>query len=268
MTADLSVSNLAWPGRDLAPAMELARALGFGGIEIAPHSIFGRWDVADADVKALGATLEKAGLACPALQGIMFDVPGAALFESGETRLALASHLKRVARMAGMLGARACVFGAPRQRDPGGLPPPVALEIAADFLRSIGPAFEDQGGVLAIEANARAYGCRFVTTTAEAIALVETVATPGIGLQIDTGTMVLESEDPEILRRAAPLAVHAHVSEPGLVPLGSAAVDHRALGMALKAGGYRGWLSVEMLAGPDWRSALRDAARLVTRYYA
>ena len=169
--------------------------------------------------------------------------------------------------VAGVLGARACVFGAPKQRDPGALDAEAAWEIALRALRRIGPAFDAAGSALAFEANARRYGCRFVTTTAEAIRLVEDVATPGVGLQIDTGTVFLEQEPADVLLRAAPLAVHAHVSEPDLRPVGGGEVDHAPLAAALKASGYNGSLSVEMRQTDDWAAAVTHAVSFVTTTY-
>ena len=66
---------------------------------------------------------------------------------------------------------------------------------------------------------------------------------------------------------AAKLAVHAHVSEPDLQPVGARAFDHRPLGLALKESGYSGFLSIEMRATPDWQGALRTAAATVKREY-
>ena len=56
--------------------------------------------------------------------------------------------------------------------------------------------FEREGSALAFEANAAIYGCRFVRHTAEAIALVQKVDHPGIRLQIDTGTFLIDGDDP------------------------------------------------------------------------
>ena len=201
------------------------------------------------------------------MQGIVYNAPGAHLFASSESREALYRHLVMIAKMAGVLGARACVFGAPKLRDPGDLSPREAGLIAVDFFRRIGPAFAAEGATLTFEPNARHYACRFITTTAEAIDLVEEIDTEGIGLQIDTGTLFLEHEDPQILIRAARHAGHAHVSEPDLAPLGTSGVDHRPVAAALRASGYRGSLSIEMRAAADWQAAIEQAVALVRETY-
>jgi len=264
---DLSVSNIAFPGAELASAIALLRRLGISAIEVAPSNVSGRWDVAASDLQAFRKRLADAGLNCPAMQGIVYNAPGAHLFASDEARETLYRHLAMIAKMAGVLGAKACVFGAPKLRDPGDLPPFEARAIAVDFFRRIGPAFADEGTTLAFEPNAAHYACRFITTTAEAIDLVEEIDTRGVGLQIDTGTLFLEQEDPQILTRAARHAAHAHVSEPDLAPLGTGGVDHRPVATALRASGYRGSLSIEMRDAADWQGVIANAVALVRRTY-
>jgi len=270
----IAVSNIAWPAEAMDEALDLLRDLGVAGIEIAPFNVFGRWDGILEEARGLRERIEARGLRCVALQGILFQAPDVHLFASDAARAALRAHLEGVAALAGVLGAGACVFGAPRQRDPGELPPNRAWDIARDFLREVGPAFAAQGSALAFEANARRYACRFVTGTAEAASLVREVATPGIGLQIDTGTVFLEGEDPTVLHDVAPLAVHAHVSEPDLRPIGlpagpgEAPPDHGAVAAALRGSAYRGAVSVEMRPAGDWRGGLRQATDLIQRIYA
>ncbi len=247
-------------------ALGLAKAAGFDAVEIAPIQAFGRWDDVAEKACRLRDSLLQHGLVCSALQGILHDTDDVALFGSDAARDRLQRHLEAVARLAGLLGAGACVFGAPKLRDPGARSAGAAWDIAVATLRRAGPAFAAAGSTLAFEANARQYGCRFVTTTAEAVRLVSAVDTPGIGLQIDTGTILLEGEPPAVLLGAAPIAVHAHVSERDLRPPGTD--DHAALAAALRDSGYAGSLSIEMTCVPAWRSALRTASAFVRRAYA
>ena len=267
MPPSLSVSNIGFPGAELDEALVLLQTLGLSGVEIAPFNVWGRWDVTASEVDALRRRLNAAGFACPALQGIVYNAGSAHLFASEDSRAAMHDHLARVARMAGRLGATACVFGAPRLRDPGELSKADARAIAIDFLRGIGPVFAAEGSTLAFEPNARQYDCRFITTTAEAIALVQDVDTPGIALQIDTGTLFLEQESPAVLTRAVSLAAHAHISEPDLAPIGSTGVKHAPLAAAFHAAGYTGSLSIEMKSVPQWRSAIPHAVAVARKFY-
>lgn len=264
---ELSVSNIAFPVGELDASLALLSELGIEAIEVAPHNIFGRWDVSDAEIDAFRKRLTEGSMHCIALQGILFNVGEAHLFASADRREALYRHLVLVAKMAGRLGAGACVFGAPRLRDPGDLEPEQASAIAADFLRRIGSVFASEGTRLSFEPNARHYACRFVTTTTEAIDLMKEVNVPGVGLQIDTGTVFLEHEKPEVLMQAAPYAAHAHVSEPDLAPVGSTEVDHHPLAEALRRSGYAGSLSIEMKETRDWPQAVRSAVAFTRETY-
>lgn len=256
--AGLAISNIAWSAEDDCEALDLASAAGFTGIELAPVKTFGRWEeITPAQVRARAEVLAARGLPVVALQGILFDVPGAKLFGTGEEREALARHLGLVARIAGACGGVPCVFGAPRVRNPGGLSEADAMELAVAFLNDAAASFAAEGAVLAFEANPTAYECRFVTRTQDAITLVRRVATPGLRLQIDAGTMLINGEDPIWAAEAAPFAAHCHASAPHLAPVADHAAAHVPLATALRAAGYTGWISVEMRAAPDWRAAIR-----------
>jgi sugar phosphate isomerase/epimerase len=263
----VAVSNIAWPPAAEREALALAASLGFTGVEIAPGKTFDGWPRQDADVPALQAMLAGEGLKVVALQAILFGAQGVELFVSAQTRARLATHLKMVARLAGRLGARACVFGAPRQRDPGDLSSTDALAIAIEFFASISPVFESEGTCLAFEANDESYGCHFITRTAQAAALVRQIDRPGIRVQIDGGTVFLGNEPAIDVIDAARVAVHAHASEPELKPLGSTGADHSRIASALAEAGYDGWISVEMRATDAWQANLENAARLMSRVY-
>jgi sugar phosphate isomerase/epimerase len=258
----LAVSNIAWPSDADETALDVAAESGFTGVELAPAKTFGPWETIDlALIRRRAAALAVRGMPVVALQGILFGMAGAKLFGDEMERAELARHLALVARIAGACGGVPCVFGAPAVRDPGDLPPDAAFEHAAGFFRAIAPRFADEGATLAFEANPAAYGCRFITHTSEAIALVQAVDRPGFTLQLDVGTMLMNDEPPALAGHAAPLAAHCHASAPHLAPVAGLAASHAPIAAALRASGYAGWVSVEMRATPGWKSALQQAGR-------
>lgn len=263
-----SISNIAWPADADDEAVGRAAECGFEGIELAPMKVFGPLE--DCPKQRLADYRNKLadlGLAIPALQAILFGVQDCELFRSGETRTRLARHLRLVAEIAGALGAKACVFGAPTLRDPGDLDPAASIGIAVNFFADIAGAYEDAGTALAFEANPPHYKCRFVTETPQAIQLVQAVGRAGFRLQIDTGTVFINGEDPGIAEAAAPLAAHFHASEKDLAPIGTLGSDHAAVAAALGRGGYAGWRSVEMRSTPSWRDNVRAAIDLMRTHY-
>ena len=148
-----SISNIAWPDDCDTEAVPLAASCGFAGIELAPMKVFGPLDAVSPERLAeYRKKLADLGLAIPAFQAILFGVQGCALFKSDAERDRLAAHLWLVAKTAGALGAKACVFGSPGLRDPGDLVPEAAFDIATTFFRSVAGAYADEGSAIAFEA--------------------------------------------------------------------------------------------------------------------
>jgi sugar phosphate isomerase/epimerase len=267
MMGPLAVSNLAWPPGALDEALALLARSGCGGVEIAPFAVFGRWDGIADHARRLRERLDAHGLECVALQGILYGADDVSLFGTHGQQSRLETHLDHVAGLAAILGARACVFGAPAQRDPGPIGAEEAWDRALGGLRRIAPAFEAAGAALAFEPNAAHYGCRFITTTAEAARFVEAADTPGLRLQIDTGTLFLEHEDPAVLLDIGTIAAHLHVSEPDLQVVGDHGLDHLPIASVIMQSDYAGPISVEMKATPDWQAAIRRSLAFVQDVY-
>lgn len=264
----LSISNIAWPSEADEAAIDLVAELGFDGIELAPGKVFG--DVATVplkSVRAYGSRLRDAGLTIPALQGILFGIRGAHLFQTDESRSIMAEHLCRVAEIAAELGAYACVFGAPSLRDPGNLSTSHAWDEACGFFRKIASHFEQHGATLCFEANPPLYGCRFITETLEAFRLVEAVDCAGFSLQLDTGTIFINDESADTINTVSKRVDHIHISEPSLAPLGTSGVGHAAIARAIAGSRCKGWMSIEMRAGDAWEAALHRAHGLVRECY-
>jgi D-psicose/D-tagatose/L-ribulose 3-epimerase len=263
----VSISNLAWPQDSDAEALDSVARIGFAGVELMPYKIFGSWSVPAQTIAAYRRAANDRGLLIPALQGITFGAAGLHLFGSDAQRGNLANHLAKVADLAADLGATMCVFGAPSLRDPGNLAPEQAFDIAVNFFSKVAEHFAARKACLCFEPNPARYGCRFVTTTAEAACLVRAVGHQGFGLQLDAGTIIINGET-EHLPDQVGVARHFHASEPDLVPLGGAEAHHMAIGKILDSAGYSGWRSVEMKPASDWRSALARSSQIMRKYYA
>src|SRR5258706_10362252 len=117
----LSISNIAWRAEDDQAVYALLRELKIDTIEVAPTRIVPNWDMATAETaRAFGAQLKDEGLRCSSLQSLLYGLPALNLFGSDETRRDLARQLDRVANFGAAMGARAFVFGSPKNRDRGG----------------------------------------------------------------------------------------------------------------------------------------------------
>lgn len=249
----IAISNIAWaPGREEQAAQLLQRHR-VQGLEVAPTAVWkDPTEAPPADLDAYRDRWLQRGVRIVATQALLFGHPELALFGDNPTRRRTAEYLVAMARVAARLGATAMVFGSPKNRSRGALPAAAAMEVAVHFFRSVADAVADLGTCLCIEGNAPAYGCDFLTTTAEAAELVHQVDHPGVRLQLDTSTMALNGEDyAATIAAGASIAGHAHASEPHLAPLGAGGTDHAAAAAALRAAGYRGWVSIEMRAEAD-----------------
>lgn len=262
--ARTSISNIAWPKEAEEEALQLIGELGFTGIELAPGKVFSS-RMALGEGRDYRRQAADRGLEVVAFQALLFGDLDVALFGTAAQRDALAEHLSAIARLAGAAGAKACVFGAPKVRARHGLPENEAFEQAVAFFDALADIYEAEGVALAVEANAAHYGCDFLTHTEQAVALVKAVNRPGIRLQLDTGTLLLNDEAAEEIGKAVPWAAHFHASEPDLLPLASP--RHKEFGAALGAAGYKGWRSIEMRTSEPWQRAIGRARDLMMDCY-
>lgn len=261
-------SNIAWSPADDADVFALLRSHGVTGIEVAPTKLWPDWAGATpAAARAVKGRLADAGFEVPALQAVLFGRPAARLFGADGAR-ELCAHLASVAELAGAIGARAIVLGAPQQRDRGELTPEQAFDRALPVLRGLARRFADAGCCLCIEPNPVSYGCNFITDAMQGAALVRAVDHPGFGLHLDAAAMHLAGDDlAELWPQLGALVRHYHISEPQLAGFAAPRVPHARNLATLRDGGYEGWCSVEMrepaepLAQVGPWALLRDAQR-------
>jgi sugar phosphate isomerase/epimerase len=245
----LAVSNIAWPKEQDAAVADVLVQHGVAGIEVAPTKLFADPLAAtDSEIEAVKRFWADRGIAIVAAQALLFGKPHLTLFDSVEVRAATFTHLAGIARFCAKLSAEALVFGSPKNRRISALPKSDADRIAIGFFTRLADVAQAVGTCIVMEANPPVYGADWVTTAAEAIALVEAVNHPGFRLHLDTGCMTLAGDSiAETFARGGHLVKHFHVSEPNLAAPGtSGPVDHAAFAAALRELNYDGWVSLEM----------------------
>lgn len=269
MTSRLSVSNIAWNPDEDGAVLPLLRELGVTGVEMAPTKLFPDWQgVSPAAAADARRRYADEGFAIPALQAILFGRPDLKVFGDAAVQQQTLDHLAIVADIAAALGAKVLVFGAPGNRDRGGLEEEEAFKRAVPFFQAAGQICAERGVALGIEANPAAYKCTFMTRWTDALRLVETVASPGIRLHFDVACTALAGDDPiAALPVIAPIAAHFHISEPELADFAAPTIDHAAVGTALAAQPYDGWLSIEMRRSADPLASVRTAVERVKQWY-
>lgn len=266
----IAVSNIAWPVEaDEAVAGALA-ALGVTGIEVAPTKAWPNpLDATDAAIDEYRRFWEARDIAVVAAQALLFGRPELTLFDDAATRERTFTYLSGIVRVCARLGAKALVFGSPKNRRIGNRAVADVLPEAVEFFGRLADVAASHGTCVVLEANPPEYGADFVTDAAQAADLVRSVNHPGFRLHLDSACMTMAGDNPdEVIPAAAPLLAHFHASEPRLAPLGTGGVDHARFAAQLRAGNYAGWVSIEMKqTDPFDVNSVGNAVRMVQEVY-
>lgn len=268
----LSVSNIAWLPEEDEDVFGGLLSEGIDALEIAPTRFWSDPTLADLGAAArLARRHARLGLEILSFQSLLFARPELRLFGSAADRAQMLDYLVRIADLAHAMEVRRMVLGSPKNRFvPESMSTSESMDIAVEFFGVLGAECADRGSVLCIEPNPTDYGCNFVTTSSDGIALVDAVASEGFGLHLDVAGLVMAGEDPAVAVHAADTRVrHVHASAPWLAELEDRTVDHRTFGAALTATGYAGVVAIEMRAGEAGsnRNRVLDAVRLARGAY-
>lgn len=267
----IAISNIAW---DPAEDEEIAQLLGryrIDAIDIAPGKYFADPSEAkDEEIYLVKSRWSGLGIEITGMQALLFGTSGLNMFGSQKVQETMLRHLTAVCRIGAGLGARRLVFGSPKCRDRGSLSDAAAHDTAVTFFGRLGDIAESYGVIVCLEPNPVRYGANFMTTSAETAQVVEHVDHPAIRMQLDTGALTINDEDPsEVLSDYAALIGHVHASEPDLLPLGDGCSNHAAVCSALVQHLPEHLVCVEMLATEHERHELsiERAISVAIRHY-
>lgn len=212
--------------------------------------------------------LEESGFSIASLQAVLYGKDNLLLFDAS-TRPLLLGYLCRIAEVASLLGAKTIVFGAPRNRwVRSEMSRSEAWDIATAFFSELGQVANEYNVIFGIEAVPLAYGCNFCTSSKEAAYLARTVAQPGIGWHVDTGTIALSGENPaEVISDNADIISSVHISQPYLSDFENPWEGHAHVAAALQRCRYSGRFTIEMKAGEKGLSAIQQAVTYTRQCY-
>ncbi|MFD1776551.1 sugar phosphate isomerase/epimerase family protein [Paenibacillus rhizophilus] len=248
----LSISNIAWEADDEEQVIKVLQSRNVTGIEIAPTK---KWqspvECTEEELNNYRVEWVERGFEPVAMQSLLFGQPDLILFGEENSRVQLMDYLKKIIRVAGVLGTKAMVFGSPKNRLAGSLSPTKRLDIAISFFYELGQVAMENGVVFCIEPNPSQYGCDFITDTAQGVELVKAVNHPGFKLHLDAAAMNLNGENYyESIEKSLPYLAHFHVSEPYLGLVGSSVIEHhQSIAKVLKDLHYKKFISIEMKSG-------------------
>jgi sugar phosphate isomerase/epimerase len=268
----VSISNIAWSVDEDSDVVTLLKRRGIHAIDVAPGKYFP--DPHKADDQAIHAVRvwwRIHGIHVTGMQALLFGTTGLNLFGDEEVQKAMLHHLRAICRIANGLGAKHLVFGSPRNRDRSGLNDAQTERIAKKFFRNLGTIAGDCEVIICLEPNPASYGCNFMTQTDEAAHIVRLVDHPAIRLQLDSGALTINQEDPmRVLAMHGDIIAHVHASEPNLVTLGEGGTDHAAVAAALERHGRGQTVTIEMVASDKepHLHAIERAVDIALRHYA
>ncbi|WML41236.1 sugar phosphate isomerase/epimerase family protein [Neobacillus sp. OS1-2] len=248
---NLSISNLAWKYKEDEAVKDILHELSVRAIEVAPTKIWENpFQATEKAVNQYREYWNSNGVRIAALQSLLFGRPDLVIFSDKQKRMETIEYLGKIIEIGFELGAKAFVFGSPKNRLVGGMNRTQAMDIAIDFFHHLGEKANQFNTVFCIEPNPKDYGCDFITNTEEGIELVKEVNHAGFGLHLDAGGMTLGKENIEAsVEKAAQYLTHFHISEPHLNMIQQGQVNHKLFAKVLKEIHYEGYISIEMKPG-------------------
>jgi len=239
----LSISNIGWPSELDNYMYEYLNEKEFEGIEIAPTKIFPvnpYENISAAEIFA-NELKKKYGLIISSMQSIWYGKTEN-IFDSECERRELVDYTKKAIDFASIMHCNNVVFGCPKNRNIDDIS---KLSIALRFFEEIGEYAKYKNTVIAIEPNPTIYNTNFINETSQAFDVVKKVASGGFKVNIDTGTIIQNSESLAVIEENISLINHIHVSEPFLEKIEKRDL-HSNLSRLLSENHYNGFISIEM----------------------
>lgn len=231
----IAISNLAWNVSDDEQVASLLNAYGIDAIDVAPGKYFHDFETLSAsEISRVRDWWADRGIAIVGMQALLFGTTGLNMFGPDDVQIAMLAHFDKICRIGAGLGATKLVFGSPKNRDRSVLSDEQTQNIAVAFFRRLGDIALRHGVMICLEPNPPRYGANFMTNSTETAKIVMDVSRSTIRMQLDTGAITINGEDPcQIIKEYGALIGHVHASEPGLVVLGNGKTDHGKVASAL-----------------------------------
>ena len=210
-------------------------------VDVAPSKYFDLSKEPDlSEVAEIRQRWENSGLPIRGMQALMYGST-LNLFGPPIEQEDMLKWLERVCIFADLLGATYLVFGSPKNRRRGPLPINVAKQMALEFFCRLGEIAEKYGKIICLEPNPPDYGSDFLVTVGETTEFVDELNHANIRMQLDSGALTMDRENPENIRRVPEFLVgHLHLSSPNLAPLHLAEeITASYMRLALKAAPHR-----------------------------
>ncbi len=235
---------------EFAAQCALAADLGYAGLEVAPFTLGPDPHRLPAQRRAaLRRAAADAGVRIGSLHWLLVVPDGLSITSADPgVRRDTLEVIERLVELAADLGAGVLVHGSPKQRALPAGDREGAIERATEAFAAAGRAAESAGVTYCIEPLSR-HETDFVTSVAEAVAIVERVGSPALRTMIDCRAARLSDVAPveELIARYVPTGMvrHVHVNDRNGRAPGQGADRFAPVLASLAAVGYAGDVGVE-----------------------
>lgn len=245
----VAISNIAWDVTEDDSVAKLLSDYHIDAIDIAPGKYFPNiFNATVADIQQVKQWWRHRGIEITGMQALLFGTQGLNLFGPPSVQADMLKHLTAICQLAAELSAPRLVFGSPKNRDRSGLTDAQTEETALHFFYQLGKIAENHGVTICLEPNPACYHCNFMTTMPETAHIVRQLALPNIKMQLDTGALTINQENPEMIDQYVDIIGHIHASEPNLIPLGDGTTQHPDIAAMLFKYRPHALITIEMLA--------------------
>jgi sugar phosphate isomerase/epimerase len=247
----IALCNEVLAGMPLQRQCEVAAALGYDGLEIAPFTLSASPEkISTAEAAQIRATVEGFGLVVTGLHWLLVKPDGLSLTDpDASVRTRTIDVMTRLTALCAELGGAVLVHGSPKQREIAvGETHAVALARLQDGLAQVATAAAKAGVIYCIEPLSRKE-TSVINTIAEAAELVRSIGHPHLRTMIDCSAAGLAETDsvPSLIDRWLPtgLIAHVQVNDPNRRGPGQGEMKFAPILAALKRQHYAGTLAVE-----------------------
>ncbi|WP_439576790.1 sugar phosphate isomerase/epimerase family protein [Elioraea sp.] len=234
-----------------AAQCDLAAALGYGGIELAPFTLGDEpHRLSAAAIAVLRRAASEAGIAITSLHWLLVAPAGLSITsDEMATRARTLDVIAGLVDLAAEIGATHLVHGSPAQRVlPDGPHRAAARARGIDAFAFAGERARDAGVVYCIEPLDRGQTA-FVNTIEEAAGIVRAIGNPALRTMLDACSVATTETErlDALIARWLPtgLIAHVHLNDPNRRAPGQGALRFGPVLAALRAQGYTGTAAVE-----------------------
>ncbi|QNK73508.1 sugar phosphate isomerase/epimerase [Variovorax sp. PAMC28562] len=247
----IALCNEVLAGMSLEKQCEVAAALGYDGLEVAPFTLSDTPEkITSGEAARIRATIESFGLIVTGLHWLLVKPEGLSLTDpDAALRSRTLEVMSRLTGLCAELGGMVLVHGSPKQRQiPDGESHAVALARLQDGLARVAESAAANGVIYCIEPLSP-HETSMLNTVAQAAEVVRTVDHPNLRTMIDCSAAGLsESESvPDLIDRWLPTGLigHIQVNDPNRRGPGQGAMQFAPIFAALKRHRYAGAIGVE-----------------------